>query len=88
VLMDVQMPELDGIEATRQIRALASPRGLVPIIALTAHAMTGAKEAYLAVGMDDFVAKPIDAALLLDKLSRLSAPPTLASVAAEAPRDT
>ena len=72
VLMDVQMPDLDGIEATRQIRALPSPRNLVPIIALTAHAMIGAKEEYLGVGMDDFVAKPIDPALLLEKLARLS----------------
>ena len=71
VLMDVQMPELDGIEATRQIRAMPPPKHLVPIIALTAHAMRGAKEEYLAAGMDDFVSKPIDAALLLDKLARL-----------------
>ena len=80
VLMDVQMPDLDGVEATRQIRALPPPRHLVPIIALTAHAMTGAKEAYLAAGMDDFVTKPIESALLLGKLARLAAsadiPPT------------
>jgi len=74
VLMDVQMPDLDGIEATRQIRALPSPLRLIPIIALTAHAVTGAKEAYLAAGMDDFVAKPIESALLLRKLARLAAP--------------
>ncbi len=79
VLMDVQMPDLDGIEATRQIRSLPSPRNLVPIIALTAHAMAGAKEEYLDAGMDDLVAKPIDPALLLEKLGRLPAatsPPT------------
>jgi CheY-like chemotaxis protein len=73
VLMDVRMPELDGIEATRQIRALPPPRNRIPIIALTAHAMTGAREEYLAAGMDDFVAKPFEAALLLDKLARLPA---------------
>jgi signal transduction histidine kinase/ActR/RegA family two-component response regulator len=73
VLMDVQMPGLDGVEATRQIRALPAPRNRIPIIALTAHAMAGAKETYLAVGMDDFVAKPIASALLLDKLARLPA---------------
>jgi len=73
VLMDVQMPDLDGIEATRQIRTLPPPRCQIPIIALTAHAMTGAKEAYLAAGMDDFVAKPIEPALLLGKLARVSA---------------
>jgi CheY-like chemotaxis protein/HPt (histidine-containing phosphotransfer) domain-containing protein len=93
VLMDVQMPDLDGVQATRQIRALPSPQHLVPIIALTAHAMTGAKEEYLAAGMDDFVTKPIESALLLGKLARLvpsaESPPTASSepVAAEAERD-
>ncbi len=57
VLMDVQMPELDGVEATRQIRTLPPPKHLVPIIALTANAMSGAKEEYLAAGMDDFVSE-------------------------------
>ncbi|WP_158932113.1 ATP-binding protein [Acidisphaera sp. S103] len=71
VLMDVQMPDLDGVEATHQIRALPNQRGLVRIIALTANAMTGAKEAYLAAGMDDFVSKPIDSTLLLAKLAGL-----------------
>jgi signal transduction histidine kinase/CheY-like chemotaxis protein len=72
ILMDVQMPELDGVEATKRIRAMPSPKHLVTIIALTAHAMRGAKEEYIAAGLDDFVSKPIDAALLLDKLARLS----------------
>jgi signal transduction histidine kinase/CheY-like chemotaxis protein len=71
VLMDVQMPDLDGVEATMQIRALPPPKRDVPIIALTAHAMTGAKEEYIAAGMDDFVSKPIEPALLLGKLARL-----------------
>ncbi|MBV8505295.1 MAG: response regulator, partial [Alphaproteobacteria bacterium] len=53
VLMDVQMPVLDGVQATKRIRALPPPRNSVPIIALTAHAMTGAKEEYLAAEMDD-----------------------------------
>jgi CheY-like chemotaxis protein len=93
VLMDVQMPDLDGVEATRQLRALPPPRHLVPIIALTAHAVTGAKEAYLAAGMDNFVTKPIKSALLLGKLARLAAsaeiPPTgnKEPIAAEAERD-
>ena len=93
VLMDVQMPDLDGVEATRQIRALPPPQHLVPIIALTAHAMTGAKEEYLAAGMNDFVSKPIESALLLGKLAHLPAsaasPPTASTepVAAEAQRD-
>src|SRR5262249_52734891 len=62
----------DGIEATRQIRALPPPSGDVYIIAMTAHAMSGAKEEYLAAGMNDYVSKPIDAKLLLSKLSALA----------------
>jgi signal transduction histidine kinase/ActR/RegA family two-component response regulator/HPt (histidine-containing phosphotransfer) domain-containing protein len=69
VLMDIQMPELDGVRATRQIRSLPSPKRAVRIIALTAHAISGAKEEYLAAGMDDFVSKPVDTALLLGKLT-------------------
>jgi signal transduction histidine kinase/CheY-like chemotaxis protein len=76
VLMDVQMPELDGVEATRHIRALPPPKCRIPIIALTAHAMAGARDEYLAAGMDDFVSKPIELALLLEKLARLPAPAT------------
>jgi CheY-like chemotaxis protein len=91
--MDVQMPDLDGVGATRQIRALPPPKNRVPIIALTAHAMTGAKEEYLAVGMDDLITKPIEPTLLLQMLVRLSsaamsAPTMHASpVAAQAERD-
>ena len=72
VLMDMHMPLLDGIEATRQIRALAGSRGRVPVVALTADAMTGAKEYYLQAGMDDYLAKPIRAAALLAKLAELA----------------
>jgi CheY-like chemotaxis protein len=72
VLMDVQMPVVDGAEATRQIRALPAPRCRVAIIALTAHAMVGAKEQYLAVGMDDYLTKPIDSTALLSRLADLS----------------
>jgi CheY-like chemotaxis protein len=93
VLMDVQMPDLDGVEATRQIRTLPLPQRRIPIIALTAHAMTGAREEYLAAGMDDFVAKPIEPVLLLATLARLPALSKLPStaraepIAAEAQRD-
>jgi CheY-like chemotaxis protein len=71
VLMDVQMPDLDGIQATRQIRALPAPKCDIPIIALTAHAMAGAKEEYLGAGMNDYVSKPIRPELLLSKLADL-----------------
>jgi PAS domain S-box-containing protein len=72
VLMDVQMPVLDGVQAAERIRALPSPAGRVPIIAVTAHAMAGAREEYLAKGMDDYLAKPIDARTLLGKLAGLA----------------
>ena len=71
VLMDVQMPELDGIQATKQIRALPKPKCDIPIIAMTAHAMTGAREEYLAAGMDDYISKPVQPALLFEKLDKL-----------------
>jgi CheY-like chemotaxis protein len=59
VLMDVQMPEMDGISATQAIRALPGSERNVPIIALTANAFAGQRESYLAAGMDDCVTKPI-----------------------------
>jgi CheY-like chemotaxis protein len=72
VLMDVQMPVLDGVQATKQIRALPPPKNAVPIIALTAHAMTGAREAYIAQGMSDYISKPLDPAALFAKLAALT----------------
>lgn len=71
VLMDMQMPVLDGIGAARQIRALPAPKCRIPIIALTADAMTGAREYYADAGMDDYMAKPIRALALLEKLEAL-----------------
>jgi signal transduction histidine kinase/DNA-binding response OmpR family regulator/HPt (histidine-containing phosphotransfer) domain-containing protein len=71
VLMDIQMPELGGIEATAQIRALPPPSCDVYIIAMTADAMSGAKEEYLAAGMNDYISKPVDANLLLSTLARI-----------------
>ena len=71
ILMDVQMPELDGIEATRKIRNWESRQGQhIPIIAMTAHAMKGDRERCLEAGMDDYVSKPIESHILRNVLAR------------------
>ena len=72
VLMDVQMPELDGIGATREIRALAHPKCTIPIIAMTANAMSGAEAQYLSAGMDDYVSKPVQQERLFQKLAKVA----------------
>jgi len=69
VLMDAQMPELDGIGATREIRALPEPKRSIPIIAMTANAMVGAEREYIAAGMDDYVSKPVQPEVLFTKLA-------------------
>jgi len=73
VLMDCQMPELDGYEATREIRRLESPSRRTPIIALTANAMPGAEALCKAAGMDAYLAKPFDRDLLEACLDRFLA---------------
>jgi PAS domain S-box-containing protein len=72
VLMDVQMPELDGLETTARIRETERARGgHLPIVALTAHAMKGDEERCLAAGMDAYLAKPLEPQALVDQLARL-----------------
>jgi CheY-like chemotaxis protein len=70
VLMDVQMPEMDGPTAALAIRALPGPAADIPIIALTANAMSGDREKYLAVGMTDYVSKPVDMTTLHAAIAR------------------
>jgi signal transduction histidine kinase/CheY-like chemotaxis protein len=82
VLMDVHLPGIDGVTATRRIRALAGAAATIPIIALTANAMKGDRDGYLAAGMDDYVSKPIDASALQAAIARV-----LRGVRAEPERD-
>jgi PAS domain S-box-containing protein len=73
VLMDVHMPEMDGKSATRAIRNLVGPEREVPIIALTANALPGQRERYLAAGMNDCVTKPIQPLVLFAAINRWAA---------------
>lgn len=75
VLMDIQMPVLDGLEATRLVRKREDPCNRIPIIAFTAHAMQGDKETFVAAGMDDYVAKPIRKQQLIDIVRKHAAVP-------------
>jgi PAS domain S-box-containing protein len=71
ILMDVQMPRMDGVEATRRIRTLEGRAGRTPIIGLTANALQHQRSAYVAAGMDGVAAKPISPAALLGEIARV-----------------
>lgn len=76
ILMDVEMPELDGIEATRRIRAEEAESGRRSrIVAMTAHALAGVQQECLAVGMDDFLTKPVDSQRLCEVVAANAAAP-------------
>jgi signal transduction histidine kinase/FixJ family two-component response regulator len=70
VFMDIQMPRMDGVEATRRIREMAGPTSKIPIIALTANVMASEQQRYLAAGMNECLMKPIDWQALFDTVNR------------------
>ncbi len=72
ILMDVQMPGIDGLEAARRIRALGGPAARIPIVALTANVLAHQRRAYLDAGMDGVVGKPISPVVLMGEIARLS----------------
>jgi len=80
VLLDIHMPVLDGIQTLKRIRASLEPWHDIPIIALTADAMSGDRERYLAEGMDGYISKPIDKLDLLNEIHRLLGSETLQNV--------
>ncbi len=89
VLMDVQMPVMDGVEATRHIREMGPVKSAIPVIALTANAMTGARERYIGLGMDDYLSKPFKREQLLEAvgawLRQVSSPDQEAAEAVATP---
>ncbi len=87
VLMDVQMPEMDGLEATRAIRALPGAVGQIPIVAMTANAMRGDDQRCLDAGMTGYISKPVDRRKLLEVLAEYSGAETAKpAIAQEAPK--
>jgi PAS domain S-box-containing protein len=72
VLMDIQMPGMDGMEATRRIRAMDGPISATPVVAITANVMADQKSSYAAAGMDGVVSKPVSAAALLSEITRVT----------------
>jgi CheY-like chemotaxis protein len=71
ILMDIQMPVMDGVQATNRIRAMRPPKRDIPIIALTADALRGAEERYRGAGMDGYLSKPLSAKALFETMNAL-----------------
>jgi len=69
VLMDIELPGMDGVEATRLIK---KKHKNLPVIALTSYAMKGDRDRFLAVGFDDYISKPLDVADFINKLNKLN----------------
>ncbi|HEX8471380.1 MAG TPA: response regulator, partial [Brevundimonas sp.] len=67
ILMDIQMPVMDGVAATRAIRALGDYRAGCPIVAVTANTLAAQLDSYAAAGMNDWIEKPVNINILLDK---------------------
>jgi PAS domain S-box-containing protein len=72
VLMDIQMPGIDGMEATRRIRAMDGPNASIPVVAITANVLAEQKSNYAAAGMDGVVSKPVSAAALISEINRVT----------------
>ena len=72
IFMDIQMPVMDGVEATRRIRAMAAPKCLIPIVATTANVLPEQLAAYRLSGMNGVVAKPISPSALLAEVARVA----------------
>lgn len=70
ILMDVSMPVMNGFEATRMIRQLPAPKGTIPIVAMTAHALESKRKECFDSGMNDFITKPIEPSLMYDSINK------------------
>jgi len=80
ILMDIQMPVMDGVTATKTIRQSAGPNADTPIVAVTANALPGDRELYASVGMNDYISKPIDSGEIARVLAEISTAPAAHAV--------